>query len=65
MLMTKRGETMQEALEKVGKAPNTSMFAGLHFPEFMQKPSESQNAGNRSNALMSSQFTLQGLVDSK
>lgn len=65
MLMTKRGETMQEALENAGKEPNTSMFAGLHFPEFMQKPSDSQKPGNRSSALMSSQFTLQGLVDSK
>ncbi|TWU10020.1 SHD1 domain-containing protein [Allorhodopirellula heiligendammensis] len=65
VLMTKRGQTMQEALDKAGKAPNTSMFAGLHFPEFMQKPSENQAAGNRSQALMSSPFTLQGLVDSQ
>lgn len=65
MLMTKQGETMQEALENAGKAPNTSMFAGLHFPEFMQKPSDNPVGGNRSNALMSSQFTLQGLIDSK
>ncbi|MCO8123259.1 SHD1 domain-containing protein [Stieleria sp. TO1_6] len=65
MLVTKRGQTMQEALDEAGKAPNTSMFAGLDFPEFMQEPKENQTAGNRSNALMSSQFTLQGLVDSK
>ncbi|WP_186774941.1 SHD1 domain-containing protein [Allorhodopirellula solitaria] len=65
VLMTKRGQTMQEALDEAGKAPNTSMFAALRFPEFMQKPSDNQAGGNRSSALMSSQFTLQGLVDSK
>ncbi|WP_197231002.1 SHD1 domain-containing protein [Novipirellula artificiosorum] len=65
MLMTKRGQTMQEALDDAGKKPNTAMFSNVHFPKFMQKPSDSQPAGRRSNALMQSQFTLQGLVDSK
>src|SRR5690606_15910718 len=65
MLTTKRNQTMQQALDEAGKQPNTSMFASARFPEFMQKPSENQPAGQRSNALMSSQFTMQGLVDSK
>ncbi|QEG41680.1 SHD1 domain-containing protein [Roseimaritima ulvae] len=63
LLRTKRGQTMQEALDEAGKAPNTSMFASLQFPKFMQKPSDNQSGGGTAAALMASQFTLQGLVD--
>ncbi|MEM7477414.1 MAG: SHD1 domain-containing protein [Planctomycetota bacterium] len=64
-LQTKSGETIKQALDRYGKKPNTSMFSSLKFPEFMQKPSETKNGARAaSNALMSSKFTLSGLVDS-
>ncbi|XZE54370.1 SHD1 domain-containing protein [Planctomycetaceae bacterium SH139] len=65
VLMTKRGQTMQEALDEAGKGPNMTIFGSLRFPEFMQKPSQGRAAGRRTQALMSAQFTLQGVVDSK
>lgn len=65
MLRTKRGQTMQEALDEAGQAPNTSMFASLQFPRFMQKPSDGPSGSATGAALMASQFTLQGLVDVK
>ncbi len=65
MLMTKNGETIKDALNRLGKSPNTAVFGSMKFPEFMQRPSEDSQAGNRHNALMSSKFTVNGLVDSK
>ncbi len=65
MLMTKRGQTMQQALDEAGKKPNLSIFEQTRFPEFMQKPSGNQQGPNRSTALMTSNFTVKGLVDSK
>lgn len=65
VLMTKRGQTMQEALDEAGKGPNMTIFGSLRFPEFMQKPSQGQAAGRRTQALMSAQFTMQGVVDAK
>ena len=65
MLSTKRDETIKQALDRHGKRPNTSIFANLKFPEFMQRPSENAKPGQNSNALMTSKFTLGGLVDSK
>ena len=65
MLMTKAGQTIEQALAEAGRQPNLSVFESVRFPEFMQKPGDNPQAGNRSTALMSSQFTLQGLVDSK
>ncbi len=65
MLMTERGETIEQALAKAGKQPNTALFGQTRFPKFMQKPRDGQRSGGRSNALMTSRFTFQGLVDSK
>jgi hypothetical protein len=65
MLMTKAGQTIEQALAEAGRQPNLSVFETTRFPEFMQKPGDNPQAGNRSTALMSSQFTLQGLVDGK
>ncbi|MHB8864608.1 MAG: SHD1 domain-containing protein, partial [Pirellulaceae bacterium] len=65
MLMTKRGETIEQALAEAGKQPNFAIFESTRFPEFMQKPGENQQRGQSSAALMTSQFTMQGLVDSK
>jgi SLA1 homology domain 1, SHD1 len=68
MLMTRSGETIEQALQEAGKRPNIQFFAGLKFPEYMQKPKEgapTTNRPSRSNALVSSRFTLQGLVDDK
>ncbi|TWT92430.1 SHD1 domain-containing protein [Stieleria varia] len=66
ILATKRGQTMQQALDEAGKKPNLSIFGSTRFPEFMQKPSENQGPGARSStALMTSNFTTKGLVDSK
>ncbi len=65
MLMTKQGQTIEQALAEAGKQPNLSVFEATRFPEFMQKPAENAAPGRNSNALMSSQFTMQGLVDGK
>jgi len=63
-LQTKGGESIQQALDRHGKKPSIGMFGGLKFPEFMQKPNEKENGKPTSSALMSSKFTLNGLVDS-
>lgn len=63
MLMTKRGESMQQALDKHSKSPNITSFAATKFPAFMQKPAENGRT-NGGGSLMSSKFTLQGLADS-
>lgn len=64
VLMTKRGQTMQQALDEAGRKPNISLFGSVRFPEMMQKPKEGQGP-QRTTALMTSKFTPQGLVDSK
>ena len=63
MLMTKGNETIEQALKRHGEKPNTSMFSSVSFPKFMQKPTEGKGGGNRHNCLMSSKFTVNGLVD--
>ncbi len=65
MLMRGGDETIEQALAKAGQSPNLDLFAGVKFPEFIQRPSESTQPGAKNMALMSSKFTLQGLVDSK
>jgi hypothetical protein len=66
VLQTKAGETIEQALAEAGKQPNFSVFETARFPEFLQKPAENQQPGRPpSAALMSSQFTMQGLVDAK
>ncbi len=63
MLMTNHDETMQQALERAGKKPNLSIFGSVRFPNFMQAPKANASVANRSKALMSSKFTVQGLIE--
>ncbi len=65
VLMTKPGQSIEEALAEAGQQPNLGVFESARFPEFMQKPADNQQAGNNSTALMASAFTMQGLVDSQ
>ena len=62
-LMTKRDETMQQALDRAGANPNLSMFGNVRFPNFMQAPKANGSVANQSKALMNSKFTVQGLVE--
>lgn len=64
VLMTKDGQTIEQALAEAGQSPNLSVFEMVRFPQYMQKPSENSQ-GRGSAALMTSQFTMQGLVDDK
>ena len=65
MLMTQGNETVEDALRRHGEKPNVSMFANQRFPEYLQEPGQSSKPGIQSNALMSSKFTVNGLVDTK
>ncbi|WP_436716326.1 SHD1 domain-containing protein [Roseiconus lacunae] len=62
VLMTKRGQSIQERIDELGQGPNLSYFKSITLPNLMQKPSESPQ-GNLQNTLMVSKFTMQGLVD--
>ena len=64
VLMTKQGQTIELALAEAGQSPNLSVFEMVRFPQFMQKPNE-KSQGQGSSSLMTSQFTMQGLVDDK
>ncbi|QDV41368.1 hypothetical protein Enr13x_12060 [Stieleria neptunia] len=64
MLQTKRGQSIQEKLDELGKRPNTSFFAAVALPKLLQAPTKS-SGGNHQNALLVSKFTLRGLVDSE
>lgn len=63
-LQTERGQSIQDKLNEVGKSPNLSVFKSARFPKMLQRPSEG-SVPNQSDALMTSRFTLNGLVDSK
>lgn len=65
VLMTKGGETIEQALAEAGRQPNTAIFEQARFPEFLQKPAQNAQPGQQSSALMTSRFTLQGLVDAQ
>jgi hypothetical protein len=66
MISTGRGESIQDKLNEIGKSPNLSVFENTRFPKMLQKPStENKAPGAQSDALMTSNFTMQGLVDSK
>lgn len=66
MIQTKRDESIQDKLNELGKVPNFSVFENTQFPKMLQKPSaENKGPGAQSDALMTSNFTMQGLVDSK
>jgi WD40 repeat protein len=65
-VQTKRGQSIQEALDEYGKVPNLGVFEHTEFPKMLQRPSEeSKEKGVQSDALMVSTFTMQGLVDTK
>ncbi|MCS7469932.1 SHD1 domain-containing protein [Stieleria sp. ICT_E10.1] len=64
MLQTKRGQSIQEKLDELGKRPNTSFFETVALPKLLQAPTKS-SSGNTQNALLVSKFTLRGLVDSE
>lgn len=65
-IQTKRDQSIQDALNEYGKSPNLTVFENAQFPKMMQKPSlENKNPGAQSDALLTSNFTLQGLVDAK
>ncbi|MDX1930076.1 MAG: SHD1 domain-containing protein [Pirellulaceae bacterium] len=66
MISTGRGESIQDKLNELGKTPNLGVFENAKFPKMLQKPSiENKGPGAQSDALMTSNFTMQGLVDSK
>lgn len=65
MIQTRRDQTIQEKLDELGKQPNLSFFKGVGFPKILQAPKGEQAGKNNHNALMTSKFTLQGLVDSQ
>lgn len=66
MISTGRGESIQDKLNEIGKTPNLTVFEQTKFPKMLQKPSgENKGPGPQSDALMTSNFTMQGLVDSK
>ncbi len=73
MLMTRGDQTIEQALAEAGQKPNTGFFGQVRFPEYMQQPRTDNNAKNGNNnpgrprtaALLSSRFTMQGIVDDK
>ncbi len=66
MIQTKRDQSIQDALNEFGKTPNLSVFEQARFPKMLQKPSTEANVpGAKSDALMTTNFTMQGLVDAK
>ncbi|HUP79539.1 MAG TPA: hypothetical protein VM260_13390 [Pirellula sp.] len=64
-LQTKRNESIQEKLNELGKTPNLTVFEKTQFPKLLQRPASDVKSPNRSEALMTSRLTTQGLVDSK
>ena len=65
MIQTQGNETIQQKLDELGKKPNVQFFKNPGFPKLMQAPQGNQTGQNNRNALMTSKFTLQGLIDSK
>ncbi len=63
-IQTRSGQSIQEKLDELGKSPNLSVFKNAKFPKMLQRPAEGAGP-NRSEALLTSKFTLNGLVDSK
>lgn len=65
MISLSQGETIESYLAKAGQNPNLSIFEKLQFPEFIQRPSGDGSNSGSNGALMTSRFTLRGLVDSQ
>ncbi len=65
MLATDPGQTIQEKLDELGKSPSLYVFEKATFPKLLQQPNENaQDANISQDALLTSKFTMQGLVDS-
>ncbi len=56
------GESIQGKLDELGRKPDLNIYKQVDLPKRFQKPSEGSSGGN---ALMTSKFTMQGLVDEK
>ncbi|MBL8888821.1 MAG: PQQ-binding-like beta-propeller repeat protein [Planctomycetaceae bacterium] len=64
VISTSQGQSIKEKLDELGKSPNLWVFENTVFPKILQKPSANQGPGSN-EALMTSKFTMNGLVDSK
>ncbi|XZE44274.1 SHD1 domain-containing protein [Pirellulaceae bacterium SH467] len=64
ILETKRGESIQQKLDELGRTPNLHVFEAARFPKLLQRPSADAKSPVGGDALMVSKFTMQGLVDS-
>ncbi len=64
VIQTSQGQSIKDKLDELGKSPNLWVFEHTVFPKILQKPSADQGPVG-SGALMTSKFTLNGLVDSK
>lgn len=65
VVVTSRGQTVEQKLEEIGKAPSLSIFEKPRLPKMLQRPMGEAKGPNGSQTLMVSKFTMQGLVDSK
>ncbi len=61
-LVTKPNQSFEDAVQESGRSPNLSVFKNASFPKMLQKPISTPN-GQSIPALMTSKFTMQGLVD--
>lgn len=64
-LQTARGQSIQDKLNELGKSPNLHVFEKAQFPKLLQRPSGDSATPNRGDALLTSRFTMQGLVDTQ
>jgi hypothetical protein len=62
-IQTSGDQSIQEKLDELGKLPNLGVFQHSRFPKLLQRPKDNQQGG--SDALLTSKFTMQGLVDAK
>lgn len=65
VVVTSRGQTIEQKLEEIGKAPSLSIFEKPRLPKMLQRPMGEAKGPNSSQTLMVSKFTMHGLVDSK
>lgn len=64
VISTSEGQSIKDKLDELGKSPNLWVFENTVFPKILQRPSANQTPGSN-EALMTSKFTMNGLVDSK
>ncbi len=64
MIFTRGDQSFEDAVNDAGKSPNLGVFQHAMFPKLLQKPNENAgNNGQQSMALLTSSFTLQGIVN--